>query len=229
MTRTVTAEVLAALQARVLQARDFVWIFARDYESGDPVSAGWWNGLDNVTASYEDIDTGQILSRTYGKAGALLSVDSIPLTSDLTARNFEIRLSQIDQAVADLVRGYDLKGQRVEVHRGLFHPGTNQLVAALFPRALGFCDNVDILDPAEGNDGQITLSVVSHTLELTRTNAEVRSDASQQNRVEGDGFYKYTAVAGGWENWWGVVKGKIETPEQAARNRVDAALGRKAR
>ncbi len=207
--REVSPDVLAALRARVLRARDFVWINAKDFTTGDPVARGFWTGLDNVTAEYTDIDTGSTLSRDYTKAGSLLSVDDISLTADLTARTFSIKLSQIDQTVADLVRGYDVKGGRVEVHRGLFNPGTNVLVAPAFPRALGFIDNCEILDPAEGNDGQITLSVVSHTLELTRTNSDVRSDSSQQNRAPGDRFYRYTAVAPSWELFWGEARGKI--------------------
>jgi hypothetical protein len=162
-----------------------------------------------VDAEYIDIDTGATALRTYYRAGALLSVDDIPLTNDLTVRSFDVKLSQLDQATIDLVRGYDMKLARLEVHRGLFDPGTNKLVAPLFPRALAIVDDCAILDPAEKNDGQVTLSCVSDTRELTRSNSDVRSDASQQNRHTGDRFYKYTAVAGSWQVFWGTKRGKI--------------------
>lgn len=207
--REASAEVQAALRARVLQARDFVWITGKTIDTGDPISRGWWQGLDDITAQYVDIDSGATPSRIYGKAGSLLGVDNIPLIADLTARNFAITLSQISQEVADLVRGYNLKLAPVEVHRGLFNPGTNVLVAPVFPRALAFVDDCEILDPAEGNDGQITLTCVSHTLELTRTNSDVRSDSSQQARHAGDRFYKYTGVAGSWPQFWGQNRGTI--------------------
>ncbi len=82
-------------------------------------------------------------------------------------------------------------------------------MAAERPRFIGFVDGVDIVTPAEGEEGSITLSCVSHTQEMTRSNPDTRSDASQRLRSATDDFFADTTVAGEWEIFWGMEQDTI--------------------
>ena len=56
---------------------------------------------------------------------------------------------------------------------------------------------------AKDSKDAITIYVVSHTRELTRQSAELRSDESQQRRVAGDRFYKDVDVIFKRMLFWG--------------------------
>lgn len=211
MTRNISAENLAALEARQLVARDFLWIVARDRSTGDPVTDGMWSDVGNVTASIVHPDTGLEVSRDWFGSGTLVTINDIPLVSNLTVQSVEIRLSQVDDRVAQLVRDYDCKQARVEVYRGLFNPDTRQMVAPAECRFVGFVDVITITTATENEEGSVTLACVSHTQEMTRSNPDTRSHASQIRRNATDTFYQDSSTAGEWEIFWGSVKGKVPT------------------
>jgi hypothetical protein len=126
-------------------------------------------------------------------------------------------MSQIDELVLTAVRGWRVKGQPLQLHRGIFDPETRALVAPAFPRFVGFADPITLTRPAENQEGGIELRAVSHTRELTRWNPAVRSDADQKERSAGDRFYKYTSVAGEWELFWGRKQGRVGARRQGRR------------
>lgn len=205
--RSLTSNITTALAARVLKRRNFIWITGYDFVTRAATSTGFWDDLGNVTASYIDVADGSTKSRAYTGAGSLITLDNIPLIGDITVRNISATLSQLNTDVLAQMRGYDLHGAPIEIHRGYFNPGTYVLADALVPRFVGFIDKCNIKDPQQGNDGSITLSLVSHTRLLTRTNPELRSDPSQQLRAAGDNFYQDTPTCGNWQIFWGEDKG----------------------
>lgn len=203
MTRSISAENFEALQARRLIARDFLWIEVKDRESGAPVYDGYWSDVGPITAAVIDPNTGGSTSREWFGAGSLISISDIPLVSNLTVQNVTITLSQVVDRVNDLVRAYECKQGRVEIFRGLFDPETRLLVSPAVPRFVGFIDNIEIQTPKENDSGGVTLTCTSHTQEMTRSNPDTRSDASQQLRANGDDFYADVSVVGEWEHFWG--------------------------
>lgn len=207
MTRSLSAENYTALQQRKLLARDFIWFQVKNRNNGDPVYDGYWSDVGTITASVIDPNTGGATSRQWFGVGALISISAIPLVSNLTVQNVTVTLSKVADRVNDLVRTYECKQGRVEIFRGLFDPETRQLVAPAAPRFVGFIDDIQIKTPEEGGEGSVVLTCNSHTQELTRTNTETRSDASQQARAPGDDFYADTAVVGGWQFFWGRASG----------------------
>jgi hypothetical protein len=209
MTRSVSAENYAALQARRLVARDFLWFTVKDRTSGDPVFDGYWSDVGTYTADVVDPETGGTTSRQYFGSGTLISISDIPIVSNLTVQNLTITLSQVADRVNDLIRTYECKQGRVEVHRGLFDPNTRALVAPATPRFVGYIDTIDIQTPKENSDGGVVISCTSHTQELTRANADTRSDASQRLRSATDNFYQDTAVVGSWQIFWGTNGGTV--------------------
>jgi hypothetical protein len=55
----------------------------------------------------------------------------------------------------------------------------------------------------------VFLTCVSHTQEMTRSNPDTRSDASQRLRSGTDNFYADCASVGEWEIFWGKKGGKM--------------------
>lgn len=211
--RTISVQNQAALAARALVARDFLWIVARDRSTGNPVPVGFWSDIENVSSvPVIDPDTLLTVTRPYYGAGGLISIDDIPAVSTIQVQDVRIRMSQLDEQVANAVRGYDTKQARVEIHRGLFDPISRDLVAPAVVRFVGFVNLIEIRTPEEGGDGYVDLTCTSHTQELTRSNPATRSHADQQVRQVGDDFFVDAAVVGDWEFQWGEEKGvkKVE-------------------
>lgn len=207
--RNISAANLAALQARALVARDFLWLEVRNRATGAKVTDGMWSDVGNVSASVIHPDTGLTVTRDWYGSGTLVAIDDIPLVSNLSVQNVNIRLSQVDAHVEQLVRLYDCKQGRVEIYRGLFNPDTRQMVAPAECRFVGFIDTIEIKTPSENEDGAVTLTCVSHTQEMTRSNPDTRSHATQVLRSATDNFYQDTSTAGEWEVFWGSEKGKV--------------------
>ncbi|MDX3929258.1 MAG: hypothetical protein QHC90_26085 [Shinella sp.] len=201
----------AALADRRLVPGDFLWITARTYDTGTPFAYGFWSGVGNITVPVLDPDSGSAVNRNFEGSGSLIQVGDIPLVSNISVRNATITLSQIDEGVASVVRGYDLKQARVEIYRGLFSPETRRPVDTAFCRFVGFVDDVEITTPSEGEAGSIVLTCASHTQEMTRSNPDTRSDESQKRRAAGDNFYQDTTTVGEWEFFWGGKTGKLDT------------------
>lgn len=218
MTRYISEEQFTALQARELVARDFLWLVVRDRDTGLPVTDGLWSDVGNVTAEVIDPDTGLADEREWYGSGTLVAIDDIPMVANLTVQNVNIRLSQIDDHINTLVRLYDAKQGRVEVYRGLFDPGSRQMVAPAECRFVGFIDQIEIQTPSENEEGSVTLICASHTQEMTRGNPDTRSDATQLLRGATDNFFQDTSTAGQWEVFWGSDKGVVPT-QPAAKKR----------
>lgn len=214
MTRYISPENLAALQARQLVARDFLWLVVRDRSTGAQVTDGLWSDVGNVTADVINPDTGLVDTRDWYGSGTLVAIDDIPMVSNLSVQNVSIRLSQIDDRINDLVRLYDAKQGRVEIYRGLFDPNSRQMVAPAECRFVGFIDQIEIKTPSENEEGSVTLICASHTQEMTRGNPDTRSDATQKLRSSTDNFYQDTSTAGEWEVFWGSEKGKVPTQKK---------------
>ncbi len=218
--RAISANNQAALEAGRLVARDFIWIKARSYDTGSPFSYGFWSGAGDITSPVIDPDTGSVVNRSFEGAGSLIEVSAVPLVANISVRNATITLSQIDDAVAMVVRGYDLKQARVEIFRGLFSPETRNLVDPAFARFVGFVDDIEITTPPEGEAGAIVLTCASHTQEMTRSNPDTRSHESQLRRSATDNFYQDSTTVGEWEFFWGGKTGRIDTarPQRIGSN-----------
>lgn len=158
---------------------------------------------EDVTLNIVDGETGSTVSRAYfGDNAPIVSIDPMPLKIGLEVDTTEIVLGQLHPAVLDMVRGHDIRGAQVQVHRAYLSRVSMLPVAAPRIRRLGQVNGAPIETPAPGGFGSVTLQVVSHTRELTRTNPAKRSDEQQRLR-DGDRFRRYSGTAGKWEIWWG--------------------------
>jgi len=222
--RNLSAENYAALQARQLVARDFLWLVARDRSTGANFSYGFWSDVGDVSAPILNPNTGLAETRNFEGSGTLIQISDIPLVANLTVQTITISMNQIDPAVENIVRGYDLKQAQVEVYRGLFSPVSRQLVAPAVNRFIGYVDQVEIKTPKEGEEGGITLTCASHSHEFTRYNPSTRSHEDQKLRDPNDDFFVDASTVGEWEHFWGQKSGKLSTsPAQRILASVKAA------
>lgn len=211
--RDIAAANLTALQSRRLMPRDFIWFVVRDRTTGAAVTDGYWSDIGSITAQYVDPDTGGVGSRTWAGAGSLIQISAVPLVSSLTVQNVTITLSQVADRVNNLVRGYDCKQGRVEIYRGLFDPANRIMVSPAMPRFVGTIDEAPITTPKEGESGDVSLTCTSNVIELTRSNPDTRSDASQRLRLSSDDFFVDSAVVGTWQQFWGQEGGEVRAAE----------------
>ncbi|UXS00839.1 hypothetical protein [Agrobacterium tumefaciens] len=209
--RNISAENLAALEARQLVARDFLWFVVRNRATGVQVTDGMWSDVGNVSAAVIHPDTGLPVTRDWYGSGTLVAIDDIPLVSNLSSQNVTIRMSQVSEHVQTLVRLYDCKQARVEIYRGLFDPDSRAMVAPAECRFVGFVDKLNIITPSENDEGSVTMICASHTQEMTRSNPATRSHATQILRQAGDAFYTDADTSSEWEFFWGSEKGKVAT------------------
>lgn len=215
--RQISAANQIAMQQRQLVARDFLRLIVRRRDTGTLVAENLWSDVGNVTAEVINPDTGLPEAHDWYGSSTLVQIDDIPLVSNLSVQNVNIRLNQIDDRINDLIRLYDAKQGRVEVYRGLFDPNDRLMVAPAECRFVGFIDQIDVTTPSENEEGGVVLTCASHTQEMTRSNPDTRSDNSQRLRFATDDFYVDTSTAGEWELFWGAEQGKV--PSNSRRDR----------
>lgn len=201
--RSLDAAMIAYIDANLgVDVREAVYITGRDRSTGLAASVGLWKGLDTVSFTVKSGETGGNVTRDYTGSGSLLEIGSIPLTNDFTIQTVKITLSGVNDAVALAVREYEPRLAKVDIHRLCFDLGSGLLIGVPPCHFFGRCNDIDITDPVEGNDGVIEMDVTSYIRELTRTNAAKRSDSSQVLR-SGDRFRKYSGTAYQAQIFWG--------------------------
>lgn len=200
-----SSENQAALAARSVVARDFVWFTVRNRSTGNPYSEGYWSDVYSVDAAVLSPVAGQV-TRTWYAGGSLIQIGAIIRSANPVVQTVEIELSQIDDRINELIRDYDPDQAQVEIYRGLFNPATRALVSPGYPRFYGSVDIADIDTPADGGTGAVKLTCRSHTQQFVRFNKATRSDADQRERSATDNFYQDVSLAGELEIWWGQAR-----------------------
>lgn len=197
--RSVPSNTLALLQARQgLKVRVFVWLNARNRSTGATETMGLWTGQDNEFFTVE----GQ--SRLYYGAGNLLDIPPLEVAVGLDVRMYRISLTTLSPEVAQLVRGWDVKGAPVQIHRGIIDPATGILADPPHRVLEGSVDEVEWTNAALGDTPSCTLVIATSARDLTRSLPDTWSDACQR-LVSGDRFLRYSDVKA--KVWWGAKQG----------------------
>lgn len=181
----------------------FLWLVVKHRETGFPIYDGYWSGTGDITVPVVDPATGGTTIRTYAGRGDYVSISDIPFSTGLSVKPVTIKLGVNSGRANDIIRAYECKQGRVEIHRGYFDPATQELVAPAMPRFVGFIDSAPITTGEEGGDAGLTLTVNSHTQELSRSNTDTRSDASQRLRSATDNFFADVSTVSEWDLSWG--------------------------
>ena len=209
MPRGDSAANIEAAQQLVTAEADFLWFIARNRTTGAPVTDGMWSGVGTVTAQIVDPMTGMAVNRNYVGTYGLVAISDIALVTGVSVQPITITLSQVNDRVEQLLRQYDLKQARVEVHRGRIAPKTRQMVGPAAKRFVGFVDDPEIVEGKDGEEGHVSLSCVPYSQEMLRSNPDTRSHQSQQSRNPNDDFFIDAAVVHEWTQFWGKSDGKI--------------------
>lgn len=200
--RTLDANIVAALAAGRLVRRNMIWVTAKERDTGNPHSRGFWGDVETVDIPVVDGLTGATATRTFEAAGGLIEIGAVPLTSDLSIRSVDVVVSPLNDAADQYVRGYDLRMAPIQIYRAIFDPDTHELVADADARFVGFVETAPVETPEEGGEARVTLNCVSHAVELTRSNPDVRSDESQKRR-SGDRIFQYVGTMAQRTIYWG--------------------------
>ena len=201
--RVIPVSTQALLEAQTLVVRDFMRITGRVRATGAPITEAFWSDVGYVNAQVMDADTGLAVAYDFKGVGALIAIDPIPMVSNLTVQEIEVKFSQLDDRINELLRVYDIRQAKVEIYRGEFDPATMQMVEPASSRFVGFVDGAPVETPSEGNEGSIKIKCVSSAQELTRGNPDMRSHESQLSRAPGDAFYKDVTSCADLVIFWG--------------------------
>lgn len=204
-----TGNTVAAATARTKRIRQLLWLVAKDRGTGLPVEQGFWNGTGSITTSVIDALTRVATSRTFAGLGSMAGLDEIQITSGLQVRDLSISLSQVDTAVAQAVRGYDLRLAPAQFYFGYQDLETGAFVDPPEPLMVGIISKAPIKTPPAGGAGAISITITSQLAELTIPNPAKRSHASQLLRDPVDDFYLNVAEVSAWRIPWGVSYGAV--------------------
>lgn len=202
---------LASARSGGLAPRQFFWITVKDRDTGDPTDVGLWTGDGEITLDVISGQTGESESRTY-TGGVNLVVGDIPQVSDLTIQTVEVVFSAIADICQTIVRGYDPRLAKVEIHAGWIDKATREFADPPEIDFLGEVDGAPITTASVGQESTVALKLVSDAISmLTRKNPRKRSYEGQKRR-SGDEFNLYANVVGAWHIYWGEPKASAGTP-----------------
>ncbi len=221
MVKSADANTYAALQSAReigIVPRNFVYIKARNRDTGATEAIGFWNGLETVTAPVIRSSDGATETREFVGGGALMSVPSLPAGMSLEVRSIRLVFSRLSEAVINAVRAYDPKLGSIEIYRGLLDPNSMKLVAPAICRFDGFINNAPIKVGKAGGEGSVEIEAVPFSRTLTRTNGAKFSDETLKKR-SGDRFGRYLDVAGRWRATWGQKEAEIGDRKDPPRER----------
>jgi hypothetical protein len=191
---------IAALANDRLEQRQFLWIDARDLETGDPDPVGFWNDVGNVTVGDKDY-----LGSTM--QGGVEVVSATPYTIP----SLNLTLNGISAAVATVVRGKAIAQAPMKFSWALFDPDTRQIIGSLIDGFVGWVDDCEIKTPAAGDQSTIVLTCESDMRALTIKSTDVRSNESQKLRLSTDGFFRHADAQRENRIYFGTTKPKAES------------------
>jgi hypothetical protein len=180
-----------------VEARHLLWLTARHRGSGLLQSLGLWTGDD-----HRSIAIGGVSRDWYG-AGTLLEIEPIRAGIGIEVRLQRVTLSPLADEVAGLIGLYDLRLAPVTIHEVLLDPLTGLIAGEPARLFRGWVNALDITTGRIGGEAAATLTLASAARALTRTLPAWRSDAAMRLRDPGDGFRRYTDIAGEVGVWWG--------------------------
>lgn len=214
MVKAYAADSLNAIEQRQTSPRDFLSITVRDRDTNDPIVGNFWSGIGDRDVAVYNPKTGVNEIRTFEGAGMLIEIDPIPLVANLTVQQISITFSSLSNDALNLIHGYNAKQAEVLIWRGWWDRRSDApMTAAAEPRFLGYVQEPEFVIPAADDEAGAILRVECSSIaqQLTMSNPETRSDASQRRRDANDAFLSDVASVGEWEQWWGQERGTIET------------------
>ncbi len=178
-------------------AHVLIWISAANRDTGALEEIGFWTGADHVDFTIG----GQV--RTYYGAGTMIDADPIRLSTGLKVRTQRVKFSGVAPELQQAIRGYEPRHKPIAIHRALFDPISELLIAEPHLVLRGYVDQLQIKTPVAGGEGAIEMTIATAARALTRKSGRARSDASLRARNPDDAFRQYASLADTVEVDWG--------------------------
>ena len=121
----------------------------------------------------------------------------------IKVRTQRITFSQISAEVLQMVRGYDVRHAKVEVHRALYDPDSDILIDTPHLILRGYVDKLKLPTPAKGQRADLPIEIATAARALTKPLSRYRSNAGMLVRAPVDPFRKYASVADVGDVKWG--------------------------
>lgn len=209
-----------ALAKKELVVRHLLWLQGRNRSTNEMEYIGMWTGELALDIPVIDPQTQTTEVRSYQPGAGWLKLPSIPQKIELEARSIRIMFSRLPPAAVNIIRAYDPKLRKIEIHRALFDPATRTIVDPAYCLFAGFINRAPINVPTPGGEGEVELEASTNSRYLTRTRGDKFSDAFLKRR-NNDRFGKYLDVAGLWRVFWGEEDSKVGEGKKHRRERFD--------
>lgn len=215
MRTDLTSDELDALAERAQRDRLLVSLFPRNRDTDVRAHYGFWTGGEPGTTTIAVIDpaTGAAAdpARSFEGGGDLIDADAVALGLIDEIRDCMIRLSGVADQVRAALLTYDPHQCPVQIFALVLDKDTSLPVGPGRCVFDGWLDDIEFPIPAEGGRGDVVLTCSPRARELTRTNPDTCSHASQVRRTaagcpEGDHFLLYAGQT--WEIVWGEDRSK---------------------
>lgn len=179
-------------------AEALVWIEARNRGTGVIEAMGLWTGADHQVFVIGGA------ARTYYGAGNVLDVPDIPSRLGVAVQTLTLSVAFASPEVELLLRGYDPRGQKVEIHRAEFN-GDGALITAPSRRFKGWVNEANTETGAIGSPSTASLELVSNARMLTRYGSATKSDQYQRLRLD-DRIRRWASLTRTATVYWGQQK-----------------------
>jgi hypothetical protein len=187
--RTYDSASLAALAAGNVKPRYLLWIEAKNRSTGETETVGLWNGDQD-----QSITIGGV-ARTYLAGGSLLDVGVLDYRAGQEIVMRTIRLSPINEAVEQVIRGYEPRLAPVQLHEVVYDLATDRITGTPQLRFDGQVDSIRLSRASAGGESGVDLVCASRSREGTRYGTGLKTQAHL------GALYRYSAVKGQIEQW----------------------------
>ncbi|KEP68417.1 hypothetical protein DL1_11980 [Thioclava dalianensis] len=179
-----------------LITRWLAYFEAHNRTTGAVATFGFWSGDDDVSIQVVDGQTGTLVTRDYlGQCG--LAVTDLVYSGGLDIYTASVTLYDLHPAVTSMLREYDVRLARTDLHAIEINPATQAPFGAYEPAFVGLVDDAPISEQI--GDGSITLSVRSEIgLMLNRTNP-AKSSSEEAMKRGGDTSSQYAGTVASWK------------------------------
>jgi len=174
-----------------------LWVTARNRQTGAFESIGFWTGDD-----HDQFLIGQEV-RTYFGAGSFIDIPPIRAGVGFQVRQHRIKLAPFADEVQQLMRIYEPRLAKVEIHSQPFDIDTGNPLGTPKRMLKGYITKAPEDLGAIGNDSTQEIVVVTSARDLTTSLPLMRSNEELQKRNPNDLFRQYSDVAGDWTVPWG--------------------------
>lgn len=182
-----------------IEARWLLWVEARNRSTAAIETIGVWSGIDDQNFS----PTG--VSRLYYGRQGLFEVQPITAEAGTSIQSVTINLPGISPEMEQMIRGYDTRTARAQLHLMLTRASDLALLdyGQMFD---GIIDRAIIQHAGEGGGATSELTLISNAALGTRKPGATKSDLRQRIRGDDRGR-RYADVTGLVDDWWGDERG----------------------